>query len=370
MSSPVSPATPANPSRRRLRQLAVSVVVGGVCLWFAFRGVKDGAAGQHVSLETLADVLRRVPTSAYLGYLLLFGVQVLLRVERWRLQVRGLTGKTPSWGDAMTINALAYAAVFFLPFRLGEFVRPNLCASRGIMSASAGLAATALERIIDGLVATAMFGALLLLAPFEWPPWVRAGGVSALVFFGSAIVALLVAMKARGFALRVVHRLVGFVSAGLANRIGALVGGFLDGLRCFRGPGDVLVYLALSIAFWVVNGISTAVMVIGVDPEATWIAGFVCLCFLVIGVMVPAPPGNVGNFHAFAKLGLTVSGVATLPAIAAAVLLHALSSVTVAALAAAFAAFGTVRWQEARHALDRGDSPAATGTGAAEGAVS
>lgn len=343
---------------RRVRQLVISIVIGVLCLWFAFRGVKDGAEGQHVSLDALADVLRAVPAWAYVGYVALFFGQVLFRVERWRLQVRGLTGKTPSWGDALTINALAFAAVFFMPFRLGEFVRPNLCASRGIMSASAGLAATALERIIDGLVATAMFGALLLLAPFEWPAWVRAGGVSALLFFGSAIVALVIAMKARGFALRMVHRIFGVVSATLAERVAGLVGGFLDGLRCFRGPGDVAAYLALSVAFWGLNGVGTAVVVIGIDPSASWIAGFVCLCFLVIGVMIPAPPGNVGNFHAFAKLGLTVSGMAAVPAVAAAVLLHALASVTVAGLALLFAVFGTVRWQDARHALDddAGDS--------------
>jgi hypothetical protein len=223
------------------------------------------------------------------------------------------------------------------------------------MSASAGLAATALERVIDGLVATAMFGVLLLFSPFEWPAWVRAGGVSALVFFGGAVVGLVGAMLARDLTLGLLRRVVGVVSAGLAERLAGMVGGFLDGLRCFRGPADIVAYVALSVLYWVLNGIGTAAIVVGVDPGASVLAGFVCLCFLVIGVMLPAPPGNVGNFHAFAKLGLTVTGVATFPAVVSAVLLHAASTVGVAALGLAAMAFGSIRWADAQQALHDDD---------------
>jgi uncharacterized membrane protein YbhN (UPF0104 family) len=341
----------------RIRQLLITLVVGGACLWFAFRGVVDGASGQDLSIESLTETIAAVPFESIAIFLALFGVQVLLRTERWRIQVHGLTGTTPSWRDALTINLLAFAAVFFLPFRLGEFLRPNLCARRGIMSAPAGLAATALERIIDGLVATAMFGILLVVAPFEWPAWVRAGGVSALAFFGGGIIALIIAMKSRDLTLRLVDRIVGRVSATLAARISGLLASFLDGLRCFNGPKAIFQYVMLSVVFWALNGVGTAVVVRGVDPGASYAAGFVCLCFLVIGVMLPAPPGNVGNFHAFAKLGLTLSGVAPLPAVAAAVLLHALNTLVVLTGGILGLAFGSIRVSDARKALD---SPQAT----------
>lgn len=350
----------------RIRQVVVSVVVGVVCLWFAFRGVKDGAEGQEVSFDAIRAVIAQVPWWSWAGFTGLFLVQVLFRVERWRLQVRGLTGTAPGWHDSLTINGLAYAAVFFLPFRLGEFLRPNLCARRGIMSNSAGLAATALERVIDGLIATAMFGALLVLAPLEWPAWVRAGGISALIFFGGAVVGLVVAMQARDFTIGLMRRIVGVVSPKLADTLAGLIGGFLDGLRCFRGPLDVAAYVGLSTVYWVLNALGTALLVRGVDDTASWTAGFVCMCFLIIGVMLPAPPGNVGNFHAFAKLGLTVSGVATLPAVAAAVLLHALSSLSVAGLALLALAFGSIRLRDAQNALhDDKAGPAASGPASA-----
>jgi uncharacterized membrane protein YbhN (UPF0104 family) len=68
--------------------------------------------------------------------------------------------------------------------------------------------------------------------------------------------------------------------------------------------------------------------------------------------MIPAPPGNVGTFHAFAKLGLTVAGVGAVDAVASAVVLHAFSTLSVIGLAVLFAIVGSVRWREASHALD------------------
>ena len=333
---------------RRGVQLLVSLVIGAVCLWLAFRGVQGGAGGDGVSVDEVQRLIGRVPASTYALFLSLLAVQCVVRTERWRAQVRGLTGTAPGWRDALTINAFAFAAVFLLPFRLGELVRPNLCARRNIMPASAGLAASALERIIDGLVTTALFGGLMLLAPQDLPPVVRAGGLTALTVFGGAAVFFVVAWRFRSAALSLVRRVVGLASAKLADRLAALIGGFLDGLACFRGPGDVVVYVGLSVAYWAINGVSMLAVVRSVAPDASVLSGLFCLCFLVIGVMIPAPPGNVGNFHAFARLGLTLSGVAAAPAVACAVLLHGLSIIGIVLWAALFAVVGGISLRTAK----------------------
>jgi uncharacterized membrane protein YbhN (UPF0104 family) len=334
--------TPGNPNsivRRRTVQTFVSLTIGGLCLWFAFRGMLSGAG----ALEELVSRLQSFPLEAAATLFGLFIAQVLMRTERWRLQVRGLTGALPTWRDALSINAVAFAAVFLLPFRLGEFVRPNLCARTGIMSASAGMAATALERIIDGLVTTALFGVLLLWSPDHFPSEVRAGGLTALSIFGGAVVFLVVAFRVRAPTLALVQRSTAWLGAEFSRRLVTMVGGFLDGLACFRGPGDVLSYVALSAMYWFLNGLSVHVVVDALVPGTSPFAGFLCMCFLVIGVMLPAPPGNVGNFHAFAKLGLVAAGVAPVPAVAAAVILHATTTASVVAWAALFFFSGALR---------------------------
>ena len=301
---------------------------------FAFRGVSQGATDANITLEALWERIKTVPLSSYAAFVACFITQVVIRIERWRWQVRGLTGVKPGFADAWHINAASFAAVFFLPLRLGEFVRPNLCARRGIMSASSGLAASALERIIDGLVTAALFGGLLVAAPFELPAWVRAGGVSALFFFLGAVIFLVVAYRTRGPTTALLARIGNAISEPLTTRVLGLINGFLDGLGCFRGPKDTAVYVGLSVAFWLVNGIGTWSILHAVDDGATITAAYFCLCFLVIAVMLPAPPGNVGNFHAFASLGLTIAGIGQLSAITSAVLLHAVNTMSLVLIAA------------------------------------
>ena len=346
MSASPAATTAASSTKRRALQLMVSLVVGALCLWFAFRGVAGGAG----TFDELVAQLRSFSPWAGLASLGLFVVMAVLRTERWRLQVRGLTGVTPTWRDALSINAVAFAAVFLLPFRLGEFVRPNLCAQRGIMSASAGLAATALERILDGLVTTALFGVLLLWSPGHFPPEVRMGGLMALVVFGGAVVFLAVAFRVRAPALALVHRVASVAGEKLAGKLTSMVGGFLDGLACFRGGGDVAAYVGLSVVYWVLNGLSVHVVVASLVPGTSPFAGFLCMCFLVIGVMLPAPPGNVGNFHAFARLGLVAAGVPAVSAVAAGVIVHALTVVTIVLWAAIFVLSGALRMSDAAHA--------------------
>lgn len=338
-----SSTTQAAPSTlRRVVQLSVSLVVGAVCLWFAFRGL-DGA---ELSLDDVKARVAAVPAVATAGFFVLFLGQVLLRTERWRLQVRGLSGHTPGWRDALAINAFAFAAVFLLPFRLGEFVRPKLSQQRGLMSVSAGLAASAVERVVDGLLTTALFGALLLLSPHDLPAPVRVGGLSALGIFGGAVVFFVVAFRFRALALGLIDKTVGVVHAGLAQRLRGIAGDFLDGLACFGGVGGVGVYVGLSVAYWMLNALSMLLIVRAVDATAPIDAGFFCLCFLVIGVMIPAPPGNVGNFHYFARAGLMLTGVAAAPAVATAIVLHALTVVGVVVWAGFFFFVGGFSWRE------------------------
>lgn len=327
---------------RRALQLTLSVVIGVLCLWLAFRGIETGANEPDVSVAEVQRLIAAVPWSTYALFALLMALQMVVRTERWRVQVLGLTGKKPAWRESLALNAFAYVAVFLMPFRLGEFVRPNLCARLNIMSASAGLAASALERVIDGLVTTALFGGLVLLAPFELPAFVQLGGLGALGLFGGAVVFFAIAFRFRSAALGLVGRAAGVVSESLGAKLKDLIGGFLDGLACFRGPVDVCVFVGLSVVYWAINGLSTLVIVRGLDPEASLLSGFFCLCFLVIGVMLPAPPGNVGNFHVFVRLGLTLSGVAAAPAVATAVLLHAVSAVALLSWAALFVLVGGI----------------------------
>ena len=340
----------------------ISLVIGGVCLWLAFRGAASGQEGTGLSWREISAGIAAMPWWSHAGFAVLMVLQALVRTERWRVQVRGFTGTAPSWRDSLAINGVAYAAVFLMPFRLGEFVRPNLSAQRGIMRASAGLAASALERILDGIVTTGIFGVVLFwLGDRELPAWVRAGGVSALLVFGSAVLCLSIAFRYRAATAELVRRVLGRFHARLAERLTSMLLGFFDGLGCFKRPVDLVAYLGLSIAFWLLNGLGMLVLLRGLVPDVQLVDAFFCMCFLVIGVMLPAPPGNVGNFHAFARKSLTILGIAHGPAVAYAVLLHAWSTLGVVLWAMIFLLRRDVTLagvRAAAHASQTPDGPA------------
>lgn len=329
-------------TRGRLIQLLVSVVIGAACLWLAFRDVPLGEARTAIA---------RVPWWVHVAYLLSMFVQFVLRSLRWSIQVHGQSGRAPPLRDSLAINAVSFAAVFLIPFRLGELVRPYLGAQRGLMRKSTGLAHSAVERILDGLVTTAFFAlVLVLLGEHELPDEVRYAGWLGLLVFGGASVVLGLAFWSREASERFWGRLISLLHKGLADKLVGMLGAFLDGLACFRTLGGFLGYVALTVVYWLFNGLAMWLVLWGLGVDASPLVAYFALCFLVISVMLPAPPGNVGNFHAFAKWALTLLGIAEGPALAYAIILHAWQVVALLLWAGVFVLRGDVSLDKVREA--------------------
>jgi uncharacterized protein (TIRG00374 family) len=342
---------------KRVVQGVLGIAIGAVCLWLAFRGVAETETHTGISWKKIGAHIASVPVWAHVAFVALMVAQCVIRTERWRVQARGLTGKAPAMRESLAINAAGFAAVFLLPFRLGELVRPNLCAQRGIMRQSSAMAVTVLERAIDGIVTTGFFGAVLFaMRDREIPDAVRAGGWVALLVFGGAIAAFVVMYRLKETSARLAEQILGRVHAGAARRIASMLRGFIDGLACFAKPTDLLAYVVLTVLYWLLNVGSMYVYMHGMGLDVPAEAPFFTLCFLVIGVMIPAPPGNVGNFHAFARAALTIFGVAAPAAVAYAILLHAASVVFIVAWALVFFASRDLSFSGVRKAAANEDA--------------
>lgn len=337
-------------SRARTIQLLVSLVIGGACLWLAFR---------NVDLAEARTAIARVPWWGHLGYAASLIVQMWLRSLRWAIQVEGMSGRRPPLKDTLAINAVGFASVFLIPFRLGELVRPYLSKQRGYMSTTAGIANSAVERILDGLVTVAFFAVVLvLLGDRGLPEWVALGGWAGAALFGGASVVLALGYVYREPSERFWRKLIGVVHQGLADKLVGLLAKFLDGLACFQSWGAFLGYLGYTVVYWLLNGAAMWGVLALMGSDAGLLGAYFTLCFLVIGVMMPAPPGNVGNFHAFAKLGLVLLGVAEGQALAFAIVIHAWQVVTLILWAGWFVVRGDVSLQRVREATQASDADA------------
>ena len=140
------------------------------------------------------------------------------------------------------------------------------------------------------MVTMGFFGVVMLVPRAEpLPAYVTAGGFTALVVFGGAAVVFVVAFRLRAFSERLTVRVLSLVHGRLAERAAALLRSFLDGLACFKRPTDLFAYLGHTVAYWTLNALSLWVLMRGMGIAVGPMVAAFCLCFVVIGVMIPAP---------------------------------------------------------------------------------
>jgi len=295
---------------------------------------------------SLADVWAAITHGRLSLLAMAVGVTVVtyvLRSLRWQYILQPI-GPT-HFVNAFRATVIGFAASFLLPARAGEVIRPYLLARREGLSATATFATIILERLFD-LVTVLLFFAVFLLvfdpglagvSPYVFH-MVKRGGLAATA---TAVVALVVCFilagrpaAVAGLSARAEHLL----PPGLAHRLAHVFQRFAEGLAVVRQPRRLLVILAWSIPLWgsIASGIWLTSQAFLIDVPFP--GSFLIMAILVVGVAVPTP-GAVGGFHAAYRIAVTSFYRATADrAVAAAVVLHAISFVPVTLLGILFMA--------------------------------
>lgn len=223
---------------------------------------------------------------------------------------------------------IGYMANNVLPLRAGELVRVYAAARRlreaEPLSATEAfwlVAATlVIERVLDSLAIVLILGILVFLIPVpagvEW----GAGILLAIDVIGVGL--LVTVARAPHVGRRLVARLTGrwprFGRMALAMFDTALRG--LDGIRT---PAHAVRVAAWTVVVWLLPATAAWAMLRAVHLDLPFIAGWVVLAFVGLGISVPSAPGYLGVWHFAAKLALEIFGVTPSAAIAYALLYHA-----------------------------------------------
>ncbi|MGF1508352.1 MAG: lysylphosphatidylglycerol synthase transmembrane domain-containing protein [Myxococcota bacterium] len=317
---------------RWLVRVAGALAVSALALGFAFHGVELSALWAELTTADPAVVA-----------LYAFGQVVIhgLRTVRWGLLVRPL-GEV-SWRSIFTAASIGLPATFFLPLRLGEFVRPGMIARSGVPFSS-GLASVVVERTADGLMNVALFFAMFALLPADLPSEVKQASWAALVFFTLGLAGLVFGYFARDVFLRVTGRLLGLVSRDLAEKVTALLRTFLEGLRGLGSGSRIAAFIGLTLLYWGVVGFTTQSVITSMAGPTDWTAGLFSVSVVVFAIMIPAGPAFAGTMEAGFRVGLRPYGIDVGTAAAVAVVVHLLQLLSFAAIAGVgflFAAPGT-----------------------------
>ena len=292
------PPRRASTGRPRLHRLllkyVISIALGVLMVWLAFRGEDWQSLGAR--LETVQ------PGPAW-GYLGLFALAHLLRIQRWGLLVRALG--PISWRSVFSAGAIGYMCITAFPLRLGEFVRPYLVRGQGGVTASGALATVVVERVIDGVLFVGLFFVFIALLPESGHPAVGAvkvGAYMAGLFFVTLLVVLIAAYKKQEATIALLSGIGRRIHAGLTERAVGLLRAFLDGLKVLPDRRRLVAFLAVTVVYWALQGWGVKLVADACSiPDMTWTGSFALLTVVVVGIMIPAGPGFTGSFELAVK---------------------------------------------------------------------
>ena len=112
----------------------LALLVTGVALWWSFK---------DVHFDVVVPRLKQSAPGAMLLFAFVLVFTHFVRVLRWGLLVKPLGPTTNR--DILAAGTVGIPATFFVPLRLGEFVRPLMIARSGVPFAG-GLASVVVER--------------------------------------------------------------------------------------------------------------------------------------------------------------------------------------------------------------------------------
>ncbi len=229
---------------------------------------------------------------------------------RWRHLLSPLIGdRVPPLPALFGTMMTGYFFNTFFPARAGDLMRAHLMHQRTGLRRTTILATVVIEKLFDGL-------ALLVLLVVGLPA-LQIGeraeqlGVVATVVLVGVLGGLLVFKWQADRAVALTARVVELLP--IPERLGSLavrlVHTFSAGLQVFERPGPLLKSAAISLLVWLVavGMFAAALAAFGAPLELPSFNSIILMTAVVnLGLLIPAMPGNVGNYEALTLAALVL----------------------------------------------------------------
>jgi hypothetical protein len=291
------------------KKILISLLFGALFIYLAFKNTNWKEA---LSVLKSAHYFYVIPTS------LLTILIIYLRSWRWGGILTPLK-KIDQW-SLFSITMIGFMAIDLLPIRMGEFARPYLISQKSGIKLSSSLATILIERIYDLFSLVVILMLVLLFVTL--PPWVFRAGLIIIVVILPLIILLTIMMIKKESSLKMIDIFISKLPSSISLRVRGIIPSFLDGLEMLPDLKRSLSVAFISLLIWAVNGIAIYVLFFSFGFHLPIIAAYVALVMIALGLVLPAAPGFVGNFHFFCALGLVLFGIPKTQALTFAILLH------------------------------------------------
>jgi uncharacterized protein (TIRG00374 family) len=309
----VKAAKPAQTDKKRSRPLKrwlgrlLPLIISAFFLWLVFRRV-EWARLQQAFDEISYPLLPAV--------ILIYLAGFVPRAQKWRLILHKL--KPVPLSACLGYSFVGCAGNAVLPARLGELVRAYICGRREEIAATSVLSTIVLERVLEVL-------SLMLL--FGFTVWATGqGALRSWALMGLAaicgIVALVFIVQQRGDWLL---KLIGLIPwEGPKKSITNLAELFLEGLAVVRDPKRLLMILMLGLSVYCIESGAYWLLAKAMGLQVSYLQSLFVLCFIFVGMLIPATVGNIGPLQYFCVLGFGFFEVSEEPALIYSVFLNAI----------------------------------------------
>lgn len=294
---------------KKTLKIALTVIIGGLFLWLAFRNVE------------IEKVWRHIKNISY-GWILPFAGVVLLsnivRAERWRLLVEH--EKEDISGITLVAGVLTGYVLNMVTPRLGEVSRPVYVAKHEDLSSSKMFGTIVLERIIDLATLILLLVIIFVYLIADYSLLRQIFGEDIINFFTQGIglsttlnlviwgvilfIALFVAAKGMQWLASRVEKV-----DVLVEKLKEFYLKFKDGLLSIRQVQRWWLFITYTVLLWACYSLMTWIPFHMFDMVSAYNLGLLdALTITVIsaiGISIPSP-GGIGTYHYFVTQGLFV----------------------------------------------------------------
>ena len=298
------------------KNIIIGCIISGIFVFLAVRGIN------------FSEVIRSFRSANYLyaiPILLIVLLVLFFRSYRWGIILEPRI-KYPQW-PLFIITAIGFMTISILPARLGEFTRPFLVKQKSGIRISSTMATIVVERVFDLLTLMVVLGVVILTIPL--PPEIFKAGLIILIMVLAIFVVLLLLVVKQEFSLKILNMLFDKLPGRIGGFIRNQLHAFIEGLEILPDVKKTLYVAFLSAIIWGLLALSCYLMFFAFGLKLSLMEAFALTVIIAIGVMLPAAPGFVGNYHYACVLGLKFFGVNEAVALSYAIVLHFLQMIPV-----------------------------------------
>jgi glycosyltransferase 2 family protein len=302
------------------KKVVFSILLGGFFLWLALK---------NVSFREVAGQIKAIDW-AYLPLAFMIGLlSHLFRALRWQVILGDI--KKISFLKLFGINSVGFLFIHIIPFRIGEFAKPYLLKRDEGVRMSTGLATVAIERVFDGLILVLIlvFGIAFANFKTETVPYVGMSinylTAAGALIFGVMLLFLIILVYKEAFAVKVITRILSIFPKRIRERGIQITQTFVLGLSSLPSLKKNILITFHSIIIWLCAVLIMFLSFQAMNIDISWEASFVALGIVSLGIMLPAPPGFIGNFQLFCQGALGLYGISATTGLSYSIIVHAIN---------------------------------------------